>query len=75
MIERLLKRAFMALANILSTKYHEEFDMTSAALDIYEQGVTMVASGFVYPTGSHAVGVYIVKYKPSIEENRYGRYN
>jgi hypothetical protein len=75
MIERLLRRAFKALSAILLTKYHEEFDMTTAAIDLYDQGVTLLASGFVYPTGDHAVGVYIVKYKPSIEDNRYGRYN
>lgn len=75
MIERIIKRALVALASILESKYHEEFDMTEAAHDIYEQGITMVASGFVYPTDNHAVGVYIVKYKPSIEDNKYGRYN
>jgi hypothetical protein len=75
MIERILAKIISALAGILQSQYHEQFDMTAAAIDIYSQGVTMVASGFVYPTDSHAVGVYIVKYKPSPEDNKYGRYN
>lgn len=75
MIERLLKIAFRSLAGLLATKYHEEFDMTAATIDLYEQGVVILASGLVYPTDDYAVGVYIVKYKPSIEDNKYGRYN
>lgn len=75
MIERIIKRALMALSDILHSKFHEEFDMTASAEDLKKQGVRMIGSGFVYPTGSSAVGVYIVKYKTSLEDNRYGRYN
>jgi hypothetical protein len=76
MLERLIKRALMALADILNSKFHDNFDMTASAEDLYSQGVTMISSGFVFPSGpDHAVGVYIVKYKPNIEDNKYGRYN
>lgn len=76
MLEVLIKRALRALSDILNSKFHDDFDMSAATDDLYEQGVTMVASGFVFPSkDSHAVGVYIVKYKPSIEDNKYGRYN
>jgi hypothetical protein len=76
MVESLIKRALRALASILNSKFHEQFDMTAAAEDLYAQGVTMLGSGFVFPTlPGHAVGVYIVHYKPNIEDNKYGRYN
>jgi hypothetical protein len=75
MIERLLRAAFRSIANLLESQYHENFDITSAALELHDEGVQMIASGFVYPTDNHPVGVYIIKYKSSLEENRYGRYN
>jgi hypothetical protein len=76
MIELLLGRFIRALADILNAKFHEDFDMTSSAEELYSQGVTMLSSGFVFPSKSnHAVGVYIVRYKPNIEDNKYGRYN
>ena len=75
MIEVLIKRALRALSDILHSHFHEDFDMTASSEDLKEQGVRMIGSGFVYPTGSSAVGVYIVKYKTHVEDNRYGRYN
>jgi hypothetical protein len=76
MIERLVKRALVALAGILNAQFRERIDITAVAEDLYSQGIAMIGSGFVFPSGlDHAVGVYIVKYKPSIEDNKYGRYN
>jgi hypothetical protein len=76
MIEALVKRALIALAGILNAKFREEINITAVAEDLYEQGVTMIGSGFVFASGmDRAVGIYIVNYRSNMEDNKYGRYN
>lgn len=76
MIDRLLILIVRSLSNLMNRKFHENFDMTDSSNDLYQQGIRMIASGFVIPRqDDEAIGVYIVRYQPNAKGNRYGRYN
>ena len=71
----LIKRLISALAGTLKLKVHSDFDLTQSAEALYGEGVVMMATGFVFPDNEQAAGLYLVRYRSTNQENRYGRYN
>jgi len=75
-IERIAFFMIKLLADLAGVKTHQDFDMTQSSGDLYSQGIRMMASGFVSPrSDNEAIGVYVIRYQPTIQENKYGRYN
>lgn len=71
----IIRRMVLAIAGMFGSKVHEDFDLTESAEVLYGEGVLMMATGFVFADYDEAVGLYLIKYRPNMKENRYGRYN
>lgn len=71
----MIRRLILAIAEIFGFKVHKDFDLTESAEVLYGEGVVMMATGFVFADYDEAVGLYLIKYRPTTKENRYGRYN
>ena len=71
----ILKRLVELVAGSFGFSVHPQFDLTQSADLLYQEGVIMKATGFVFADGEDATGLYIVKYVSSNQENKYGRYN
>jgi hypothetical protein len=69
---RSLLRTFGA---VLGAKLYEEFNLTRSVEELYLEGISLRASGILFSGKESPVGVYVVRYVPSIKENKYGRYN
>jgi len=70
-----VKGILRLLGVLLRARKYDDFDLTRAAGELSYEGITMRAYGIVIPSEDDPVGVYVVRYVPSIKENKYGRYN
>jgi hypothetical protein len=55
--------------------FTRDADITPSLTQALQQGRRALATGFTFVVGSYVRGVFIIRYRSTLHENRGGRYN